>query len=55
MKREERRLIAVASGMDTKALRANESLKLLNWGFRHTRIHIKFLKQMKLILISMLG
>ena len=36
MKREERRLIAVASGMDTKALRANESLKLLNWGFRHT-------------------
>ena len=30
MKREERRLIAVASGMDTKALRANESLKLLN-------------------------
>ena len=32
----DRRLIAVASGFDTKNLRSSESLKLLNWGFRNT-------------------
>ena len=36
MKKNERRLIAVASGFSTKNLRSSESLKLLNWGFRNT-------------------
>ncbi len=36
MKKNERRLIAVASGFPTKNLRSSESLKLLNWGFRNT-------------------
>ena len=36
MKREDRRIIAVASGFPTKNFRSSESLKLLNWGFRNT-------------------
>ncbi len=36
MKREERRLIAVASGFQTKNSRSNGSLRLLSWGFRNT-------------------
>ena len=36
MKRDERRLIAVASGFQTKNSRSNDSLKLLSWGFRNT-------------------
>ncbi len=36
MKKNDRRLIAVASGFDTKNLRSSQSLKLLNWGFRNT-------------------
>ena len=36
MKKNDRRLIAVASGFNTKNLRSRESLKLLNWGFRNT-------------------
>ena len=36
MKKNERRLISVASGFPTKNLRSSESLKLLNWGFRNT-------------------
>ncbi|MDC1130549.1 D-alanyl-D-alanine carboxypeptidase [Pelagibacteraceae bacterium] len=36
MKKNERRVIAVASGFETKYLRSSESLKLLNWGFRNT-------------------
>jgi serine-type D-Ala-D-Ala carboxypeptidase (penicillin-binding protein 5/6) len=36
MKKNERRVIAVVSGFDTKNLRSSESLKLLNWGFRNT-------------------
>ena len=36
MKKNDRRLIAVASGFETKNLRSSESLKLLNWGFRNT-------------------
>ena len=36
MKKEKRRLIAVASGFPTKQFRSSESLKLLNWGFRNT-------------------
>ncbi len=36
MKKNERRVIAVASGFETKNLRSSESLKLLNWGFRNT-------------------
>jgi serine-type D-Ala-D-Ala carboxypeptidase (penicillin-binding protein 5/6) len=36
MKNNDRRLIAVVSGFDTKNLRSSESLKLLNWGFRNT-------------------
>ena len=31
-----RRVIAVASGFETKNLRSSESLKLLNWAFRNT-------------------
>ncbi len=36
MKRDERRLIAVASGFDTKSNRSSGSIKLLSWGFRNT-------------------
>jgi serine-type D-Ala-D-Ala carboxypeptidase (penicillin-binding protein 5/6) len=36
MKKQDRRIIAVGSGFDTKNLRSSESLKLLNWGFRNT-------------------
>jgi len=36
MRKKERRIIAVASGFQTKNLRSSESLKLLNWGFRNT-------------------
>ena len=36
MKNNDRRLIAVASGFETKNKRSSESLKLLNWGFRNT-------------------
>ena len=36
MIKDERRIIAVASGFDTKNLRSSQSLKLLNWGFRNT-------------------
>ena len=36
MKKNDRRLIAVASGFPNKNLRSSESLKLLNWGFRNT-------------------
>ena len=36
MKKKDRRLIAVASGFETKGTRSLESLKLLNWGFRNT-------------------
>ena len=36
MKKDTRRVIAVASGFPTKNLRSSQSLKLLNWGFRNT-------------------
>ena len=36
MIKKDRRLIAVASGFETKNSRSLESLKLLNWGFRNT-------------------
>jgi serine-type D-Ala-D-Ala carboxypeptidase (penicillin-binding protein 5/6) len=36
MKKNNRRVIAVASGFETKNSRSKESLKLLNWGFRNT-------------------
>ena len=36
IKKNDRRLIAVASGFPTKNLRSSESLKLLNWGYRYT-------------------
>ncbi len=36
MKKQDRRLIAVVSGFETKNSRSKESLKLLNWGFRNT-------------------
>ncbi len=36
MLKSDRRIIAVASGFQTKNLRSSESLKLLNWGFRNT-------------------
>ncbi len=36
MKRDERRLIAVASGFQTKNARSSDSLKILSWGFRNT-------------------
>ena len=36
MKREKRRLIAVASGFQNKNSRSNGSLRLLSWGFRNT-------------------
>ncbi len=36
MKRDQRRLIAVASGFQTKSERSNGSLRILSWGFRNT-------------------
>ena len=36
MIKNDRRVIAVASGFETKNFRSTESLKLLNWGFRNT-------------------
>jgi serine-type D-Ala-D-Ala carboxypeptidase (penicillin-binding protein 5/6) len=36
MIKNDRRVIAVASGFDTKNFRSSQSLKLLNWGFRNT-------------------
>ncbi len=36
MKRDQRRLIAVASGFQTKSARSSGSLKILSWGFRNT-------------------
>ncbi len=36
MKKNDRRIISVVSGFETKKLRSSESLKLLNWGFRNT-------------------
>ena len=36
MKRDQRRLIAVASGFETKKARSIGSLKILSWGFRNT-------------------
>jgi len=36
MKKKDRRIIAVASGFETKNARSSESLKLLNWGYRNT-------------------
>ena len=36
MKRDERRLISVASGFQTKSARSSGSLKILSWGFRNT-------------------
>ena len=40
MKKKDRRVIAVASGFNTKNLRSSESLKLLNWGFRNTNTFV---------------
>ena len=39
MKKDSRRVIAVASGFPTKNFRSTESLKLLNWGFRNTNTY----------------
>jgi len=36
MKKNGRRIIAVASGFETKKSRSSQSLKLLNWGIRNT-------------------
>ncbi len=36
MKRDQRRLIAVASGFQTKSARSSGSFKILSWGFRNT-------------------
>ena len=36
MKKNDRRVIAVASGFENKSFRSTESLKLLNWGYRNT-------------------
>jgi serine-type D-Ala-D-Ala carboxypeptidase (penicillin-binding protein 5/6) len=36
MKKNDRRIIAVASGFETKNARSSQSLKLLNWGFRNS-------------------
>ena len=40
MKKDTRRLISVISGLETKALRVNQSIKLLNWGFRNTDTYL---------------
>ena len=39
MKKDSRRIIAVASGFPTKKFRSSESLKLLNWGFRNSNTY----------------
>ena len=39
MIKNERRIIAVGSGFETKNFRSSESLKLLNWGFRNTNTY----------------
>ena len=39
IKKDTRRIIAVASGFPTKNLRSSQSLKLLNWGFRNTNTY----------------
>ena len=39
MKKKNRRIIAVASGFPNKNFRENESLKLLNWGFKNTNTY----------------
>ena len=39
MKRDKRRLIAVASGFQNKKTRSNGSLRLLSWGFRNTETY----------------
>tara|TARA_Y100001970_G_scaffold260936_1_gene343512 strand:+ start:1574 stop:2725 length:1152 start_codon:yes stop_codon:yes gene_type:complete len=36
VKRETRRLISVASGFNTKSSRTIDSIKLINWGYRHS-------------------
>ena len=36
IKKNERRLIAVVSGFETKNTRSSQSLKILNWGLRNT-------------------
>ena len=36
MIKDERRVIAVVSGFETKNSRSSQSLKLLNWGFRNS-------------------
>ena len=36
MKKNERRVIAVASGFETKKFRSSDSLKLLNWAYRNS-------------------
>jgi serine-type D-Ala-D-Ala carboxypeptidase (penicillin-binding protein 5/6) len=36
MKKNERRVIAVASGFETKKFRSSESLKLLNWAYKNS-------------------
>jgi len=36
MLKNDRRIIAVGSGFETKNTRSSQSLKLLNWGFRNT-------------------
>ena len=36
IKKNERRLISVGSGFETKSLRTSESIKLLSWGLRNT-------------------
>ena len=38
--KKDRRLIAVASGFQSKNLRSSESLKLLNWGYRNTNTFV---------------
>jgi len=40
MIKNDRRVIAVASGFDTKNLRSSESLKLLNWAFRNSNTYV---------------
>ena len=39
IKKDDRRLIAVASGFPSKNIRSSDSLKLLNWGFRNTNTY----------------
>ncbi len=36
VKRDSRRLISVASGFNTKSSRTIDSIKLINWGYRHS-------------------